>query len=87
MDESKIPYRYSPDPVLQSVRPLTMTPLKSPSPQKQIKRTEVSPIRGSVSARVASKQSSQTIFNGEDDFPPLGSANRSRQSGQKKNVY
>ncbi|KAK1417657.1 hypothetical protein QVD17_26789 [Tagetes erecta] len=87
MDEIKIPYSYLPDPELQGVRPLAATPLKSASQQKEIKTKEASAAVGvSVSTRAVSKPSSSFLFNGEDDFPPLGSTNRSRQSGQRKNV-
>lgn len=78
MVESKIPYGYSPDPELQGLRPLAITPLKSLSQHKQIETKETSspaPAPASAPARVASKPSSPSLFNGADDFPPLGSMN------------
>ncbi|KAL8234559.1 hypothetical protein R6Q59_020659 [Mikania micrantha] len=86
MDESKIPYAYSPNPELQGVRPLAISPLKSSSQQKQIGTIEASPsVLGPVTVRAGgvSKPSNQPLFDGEDDFPPLGAANGSRQSRQK----
>ncbi|XP_076887692.1 RNA demethylase ALKBH9B-like [Bidens hawaiensis] len=84
MDESRIPYTYSPDPELQGLRPLTVTSHKSPPQQKPIKTNETS--RVSVPVLVVSNQSRPSLFSGEDDFPPLGSASGSRHSGYKKNV-
>ncbi|KAM0025471.1 putative oxoglutarate/iron-dependent dioxygenase, alpha-ketoglutarate-dependent dioxygenase AlkB [Helianthus debilis subsp. tardiflorus] len=84
MNESKIPYSYSPDPELRGVLPLTITPLKSQSQQKEINTKETSHV--SVPVNVVSKQSKPSLFNGEDDFPPLGAAVGSRHSGHKKNV-
>ncbi|XP_076939265.1 RNA demethylase ALKBH9B-like [Bidens hawaiensis] len=84
MDESRIPYTYSPDPELQGLRPLTVTSVKSPPQQKPIKTNEAS--RVSVPARAVSNRSRPSLFNGEDDFPPLGSASGSQHSGYKKNV-
>ncbi|KAI7738309.1 hypothetical protein M8C21_012972 [Ambrosia artemisiifolia] len=83
MDESKIPYSYSPDPKLQGVWPLTITPHKSPSQQKEISTKETSHV---FVPRAVLKQSNPSLFNGEDDFPPLGAAVGSRHSGHKKNV-
>lgn len=84
MDESKIPYAYSPDPELQGLRPLTVASHKSSPQQKPIKTNEAS--RVSTPARVVSNQSRPSLFTGEDDFPPLGSASGSRHSGYKKNA-
>ncbi|KAI3803870.1 hypothetical protein L1987_32034 [Smallanthus sonchifolius] len=82
MDESKIPYGYSLEPELQGLRPMTITPLKSTSQQKQIQTKEASPV--SVPTRVVSKPSNPSLFNGEDGFPPLGAVSVSRKSGHKK---
>ncbi|KVH93484.1 Oxoglutarate/iron-dependent dioxygenase [Cynara cardunculus var. scolymus] len=81
MDESKIPYGYSPDPELQGLEPLVLTPSRKPvSQQKQIVTKEVSP--------PASKPNGGPCFViGGGDFPPLGVGNASQQRGHKKNVF
>nr|XP_043623773.1 RNA demethylase ALKBH9B-like [Erigeron canadensis] len=83
MDESKIPYDYSPDPQLRFI-----TPLGSPSQQKQAVSIQTSPpAHATPHPLTASKSNSPSLFNGENDFPPLGAGTASQQRGSKKNVY
>lgn len=81
MDESKIPYGFSPYPELQDVRPLAIAPHEPTSQEVQIKTKQTSP---PVPPHVLSKPSSTSLFNGED-FPPLGARSASRQQGHKNN--
>ncbi|XP_071716283.1 RNA demethylase ALKBH9B-like [Rutidosis leptorrhynchoides] len=81
MDESKIPYGYSPNPELQGLRPLPITPPKSPSQQKHIETKVTSP---TTPTGAASNSSSPSLFPA-DDFPALGATNASdRRRGYKK---
>lgn len=92
MDESKIPYGYSPNPELRDLRPLTITPVKPSLQQKQIETKEASPstlAHAPVPTRVTTNPIRPSLFNGENDFPPLGVVvNGSQQrGGYKKNGY
>lgn len=80
MHESKIPYGFSPDPELRGVRPLATTSLESPSQQKHIENKEASShTPASAPPRVVSKPNNASLFNKEDEFPPLGAMNARRQ--------
>lgn len=66
MDDSKLPYRFSPDPELLGIKPLVRGPLnKSPVPQSQHENKNLSP-------RIVAKITHAPFVVERDDFPPLG---------------
>lgn len=71
MDESKIPYGYSPDPELQGLQPLVVTNEPSPPP----------------TAAAPKLNGGSSFVIGENDFPALGVANASQKRGHKKNGF
>ncbi|KAI3715719.1 hypothetical protein L6452_22705 [Arctium lappa] len=88
MDESKIPYGYSPDPELQGLQPLLTPSRKPPLQQNQIVTKEPSPHAPPPPPRAALKPSGGSSFViGENDFPPLGVGNASQQRGHKRNGF
>lgn len=66
MDDSKLPYKFTPDPELQGIRPFVLNPSNNSPVQNKIE-TEISTPQ-SVPRTVRSTPFSM----GKDDFPPLG---------------
>lgn len=80
MDESRLPYKYSPDPELLNVRPLAHRPLIN-TPLQQQKNTVIR-----HESRI-SQQSSSSPHLDKDDFPPLGAwKSDSRKRGNKNGL-
>lgn len=80
MDESRLPYKYSPDRELLNVRPLAHRPLIN-TPLQQQKNTVIR-----HESRI-SQQSSSSPHLDKDDFPPLGAwKSDSRKRGNKNGL-
>lgn len=80
MDESKIPYKFSPDSELQGIRPLVYTPLlKSPFQQNQHEN------RKAIPQIVADTTSDPSFLIEKEEFPPLGNLGSGRHRGNKNN--
>ncbi|KAF2293798.1 hypothetical protein GH714_004819 [Hevea brasiliensis] len=95
MDDSKLPYQFSPDPDLLGIKPLAYSPLtKSPyqqsQPQKPLGYHSIakSPFQQSnhQNGKLTAKEcgsgntNNTSFFMDEDGFPPLGSSNSSSRS-------
>ncbi|KAI3729067.1 hypothetical protein L6452_17714 [Arctium lappa] len=89
MDESKIPYGYSPDPELQGLQPMISNPSRNaPLQHNQIVTKEPSSRVAAPPPRVVLKPIGGSSFViGENNFPPLGVRNASQQRGYKKNGF
>ena len=73
MDESKLPYKYSPDPELVNIRPLINTPL-------QQQNNKVSQQESRIPQQVSSSPQLE-----KDDFPPLGAWSSDSRKRMNKN--
>lgn len=76
MDDSKLPYRFSPDPELVGIKPLVISP-SPPLSQNQKLLVAQSPVQHHQNGTekrpdTARTVKNNTIFNAPDDFPPLG---------------
>ncbi|KAI3667439.1 hypothetical protein L6452_42497 [Arctium lappa] len=89
MDESNILYGYSPDPELQGLQLMVLTPsCKTPLQQNQIVTKEPSSHAIAAPPCVALKPSGGSSFViRENDFLPMGVGNASQQRGHKKNGF
>ncbi|WOH14157.1 hypothetical protein DCAR_0933673 [Daucus carota subsp. sativus] len=78
MDDSKLPFKFTPDPELQGLRPLGSKPLNYSPVQNKLKTETITP---SVPITAGS-----TPFSiGKDDFPPLGgSKSVKRRPGSRR---
>ncbi|PIA24823.1 hypothetical protein AQUCO_22100001v1 [Aquilegia coerulea] len=67
MDDSKLPFRFLPDPELQGIQPLSSSPLVNKSPIQQVPNLQNSHHQNRQS------NNASEVF-GETDFPPLGAS-------------
>lgn len=73
MDDSKLPYKFTPDPELQGIRPFVSKPLNKLPVHDKLETETITP-------QYVPRTTSITPFSmGKDDFPPLGGSKLVKQ--------
>ncbi|KAF5178699.1 Rna demethylase alkbh9b, partial [Thalictrum thalictroides] len=89
MDDSKLPFKFLPDPELQGIQPLSNSPVVNKLlPIQQVPNLQNSHHQNRQSnngSEVDSKVRSSPLQLGETDFPPLGAPNAVNRPRSKKN--
>ncbi|XP_065872177.1 RNA demethylase ALKBH9B-like [Euphorbia lathyris] len=88
MDDSKMPYKFSPDPELMGIKPLGyLLSNKSPYQQPQPRVLDYHSAAKSTRSKLSTEkeyESKASFIIGKEDFPPLGSLNLSSPSRANK---